>query len=294
MNPVVTLVEWTRNPDLVLYVLWHASRTDEKLLSVDELRKERVLNSKLTDEIESIFLNVVGANIPVAEAVRFTFMFENITVAWREQLVRHRANSYWSQSSRARPLSEFFEQHIYWTPDEISGNPEAEAHWDQCMRVIGKTYQLLENMGISRDNARGVLPQYMTHRISMTITLRSLVDLIKARTCWIAQSDIWHPVIRGMLEQISNKVDGRLAQVLGSPPCASAGKYHHCPIGPDNELRLRGEDPEPPCPLWLDEIAHHGEFYRMERARFLLGRFGQVWHPDLFQISVDVLRGATK
>jgi len=294
MKPTVTLVEWTRDPDLVLYVLWHASRTDEKLFSVDELKNRRLFNSVLADEIEDIFLNVIGANIPVAEAVRFTFMFENITVAWREQLVRHRANSYWSQSSRARPLGEFFEQHIYWTPDEISDNPEAEAHWDLCMRTIGETYQVLESIGISRDNARGVLPQYMTHRISMTITLRSLVDLIKARTCWIAQSDIWHPIIRGMLEQISNKVDSRLAQVLGSPPCANAGKYHHCPIGPDNELRLRGEDPEPPCPLWLGEINHQGEFYRIDRAQFLIDRFSQVWHPDLLMKAISVLGGRVK
>lgn len=287
-KPSVTLIEHTQDPDLVLYVLWKASRTDDEVHSVSwyrEMRETAMLEEKTVKEIDDIFYTIVAANIPVAESVRFTFLFQNITVAWREQLVRHRTNSYWSQSSRARPLGEFFEKHVYWTPEEIADNPLAVTLWDQCMRAVGETYRALEHMGISRENARGVLPQYMVHRISMTITLRHLVELVKARTCWIAQSDLWHPMICGMLSEIREKVDSRLANILGSPPCAAGAEYRWCPIGPDNGCRLRGEDPEPPCPLWLAQIGHHGDFYKRDRAIDLMHRFDRVWHADLVQIA---------
>lgn len=85
------------------------------------------------------------------------------------------------------------------------------------------------------------------------------------RNCWIAQHDIWAPVI----------------QVLGSDntvlPCANGAP---CPYWKDNVLRAEGKDPSPPCPIWCDRSIVGKD--RSAMRKYAVGR------PDFWQDEIGV------
>jgi hypothetical protein len=66
--------------------------------------------------------------------------------------------------------------------------------------------------------------------------------VINTRACWIAQGEIWSDVVQKYAE-----ISGRNAPPL---PCDS-GK---CPVEPDNVARYDLVDPNPPCPIWIDNL----------------------------------------
>lgn len=61
-------------------------------------------------------------------------------------------------------------------------------------------------------------------------------ELVRKRSCWIAQTDLWAPVI--------NKLQPLIASGKTLLPCDGG----HCPFKRDNDLRLMKKDPSPPCP----------------------------------------------
>ena len=61
------------------------------------------------------------------------------------------------------------------------------------------------------------------------------------RACWLAQSDLWTP----MLKLAGDSIGGGLMDAL---PCDDGV----CPFKRDVQLRLEGKDPNAPCPKYLD------------------------------------------
>jgi hypothetical protein len=62
-------------------------------------------------------------------------------------------------------------------------------------------------------------------------------DLVRKRSCWIAQTDLWEPIV--------TKLMGLLMKDKVMLPCDD-GK---CRFVRDNDLRKEGHDPSPPCPI---------------------------------------------
>jgi len=62
-------------------------------------------------------------------------------------------------------------------------------------------------------------------------------DLVRKRSCWIAQTDLWEPIVM--------KLMGILQKDKVMLPCDD-GK---CRFVRDNDLRKEGHDPSPPCPV---------------------------------------------
>ena len=62
-------------------------------------------------------------------------------------------------------------------------------------------------------------------------------DLVRKRSCWIAQTDLWEPIVNELL--------GVLGKDKVMLPCDD-GK---CRFIRDNDLRKAGHDPSPPCPV---------------------------------------------
>jgi hypothetical protein len=61
--------------------------------------------------------------------------------------------------------------------------------------------------------------------------------LVRKRSCWIAQTDLWEPIVSQLLVLL--KKDKVML------PCDD-GK---CRFIRDNDLRKAGHDPSPPCPV---------------------------------------------
>lgn len=82
-----------------------------------------------------------------------------------------------------------------------------------------------------------------TLSIQMLMSEEFAYELLRKRSCWIAQGDLWLPILEE-LEKIFI-VDGKSVIPGGVLlPCDTG----HCPFRVDNDLRRAGKDPSPPCP----------------------------------------------
>lgn len=85
----------------------------------------------------------------------------------------------------------------------------------------------------------GNLGQSMESKITAQICMPFdfAEELIRKRSCWIAQTDLWEPIV------------GELQTVIGREnvllPCYAGT----CRFKRDNDLRKAGKDPSPPCPV---------------------------------------------
>ena len=96
-------------------------------------------------------------------------------------------------------------------------------------------------------------------------------DIISKRNCWLAQHDLWLPLIRAAEAQI-----GKIAIL----PCSMKnGTHAKCPYEKDARLRYTMNDPNPPCPMhaYLNDIEF--DDYAQE-ARDMVARDNrpQFWH----------------
>lgn len=84
-TPKVTLLSHTADPLPLVYSLWQASKNEDKLMTVEDVKRD------VPDgEVRELFRRVIDQKIPIGEHVDFVFMIENVSVSWREQAVRHR------------------------------------------------------------------------------------------------------------------------------------------------------------------------------------------------------------
>jgi len=66
------------------------------------------------------------------------------------------------------------------------------------------------------------------------------VHLVRQRSCWIAQSELWQPILDPLYDVLG------LHKNWPALPCDVDGR---CTYQRDNDLRLAGKDPAPPCPI---------------------------------------------
>ena len=303
MDPTVRLVSFTHAPIETLVHLWEQSRTEGETISVDDMVSERIeleaypnlenhpyrtpdldAVKKRTDERLALFCQIMDADIPVAENVSFTFMLDNVSVALREQLVRHRIgakagerlgmdyapglhdSTWWAQSMRILDMGKFAENGKYLIPETIKDNKEVTTCfgmekgrkitvpelYKDFMMVAGKTYENLVKAGVPMEDARNVIPLAATHRISWTLNLAALKHIVGKRGCWILQLGIWKSVIVGMIEAIAKEVHPVFRRLI-SPPCMKGNRFTGCHFEIDNKRRIDGLDEIPACSLYLHE-----------------------------------------
>lgn len=277
MNPKVTLVSWTNNPIETIYIIWQASKSEKKLLSVSEVDKTKS---------QELFTKIVAQNIPVSEHINFVFMLENVSVSFREQMVRHRIgthvgdrlgvdivpgladSSWWSQSMRIQNMGKFFSKEQYRIPDSIKENSDAKTIYNRAMSNIQESYTRLLDKGIPMEDARDLIPLGTHHRISWVLNLSSLQHIIGKRCCWILQSGLWFPIIKGMIDELCQKVDP-IFRDLANPPCIKNDKFNTCVYNLENERRIEKKDLHHCCPLWLNETGNSQNYQYMHSKRFL-------------------------
>lgn len=291
MKPQIKLVTYTGSPVESVYHLWEASKVDGHVPSIEEIKDSPVLMEKA----RKLFWQVIHQQIPVGEHISFVFMLENVSVSFREQMVRHRVgtkvgdrigvdiipdlatSSWWSQSMRIQDMGLFASRGMYRVPDTLTGkvckghcegtdggltynhkqSATAEEVFREAMDSAQQAYNRLVQAGVPLEDAREVIPLGAQHRISWALNLQTLLHVLGKRGCYILQLGLWGPIIEGMIHELVAKVDPSF-QTLLAPPCVGAdGKFNSCIYPVENERRLDGRDAHSLCPLYVcrDEAA---------------------------------------
>jgi thymidylate synthase ThyX len=245
------------------------------------------------EKVQSTVRQLLADDVPVLEHIHFSFALRNISISLREQLVRHRIgvkigdaigidqipdladSSFWSQTSRMVPASNFASEGRYITPKSIDDrlmyndvNLTTANEYKRFMHHCETFYQELLDAGVPMEDARQILPLGYTHNIVWTLSLKALKHIIGKRACWIAQYGLWGEVIQGMVRELTKKVHP-IFNTIVAPPCFTNGKFSGCPIHQINVARLSGEDPYPPCPIWSTHT---------EDKHFPMPNYDHVWH----------------
>jgi thymidylate synthase (FAD) len=76
-----------------------------------------------------------------------------------------------------------YEEFGYIMPQSIAANEVAGEEYQDAMRMIGHTINMLTDMGIPREDAALLLPLGMTTRIVDKRNLRNLIDMSRQRMC---------------------------------------------------------------------------------------------------------------
>lgn len=147
----------------------------------------------------------------VFEHIYFTFKIEGISRACSHQLVRHRHCSF-TQRSQRYCSEDGFE---YITPPLI-GKSYSKADWYVgSMEEIRNNYEILQDMCISNEDARYILPNACTTELYLSCNLRELIHIANERLCTKAQ---WE--IREVVTEMVKRVHPNLRFML-VPKCKS-------------------------------------------------------------------------
>lgn len=266
--PKVTLLTWTKHPLETVYAVWQASKTEDELMMPYDVRL-KVPRRELVD----LFRAVIAQRIPIGEHVDFVFMFENVSVSWREHAVRHRIgttvsperlgtdivaveripdlpdSSWWSQSMRIQNMSQFAANKQYRMPETVlAAGPEAVNLYDDTMNIVARSYQALLSLGIPMEDARELIPIGAQHRISWRLNIGSLQHIVGKRGCWILQLGLWGPIITGMINELATKVHPVFREMV-CPPCLKGDTFTDCLYHEENRRRYTQDDCHAPCPL---------------------------------------------
>ena len=131
------------------------------------------------------------------EHVSFTFAIDGLSRVASHQLVRHRLASFSQQSQRYVKMSDSDPEAVV-IPDTIKNNPEALKIFNEAVKVSQKSYADLINLGISKEDARFILPHGHSTRLVMTMNARELHHFFNLRLCRRAQWEI-HELAKRML-----------------------------------------------------------------------------------------------
>lgn len=130
----------------------------------------------------------------VFEHVSFTWKIEGISRTCLAQLTRHRHASFTVRSQRY--CNESKQEFII--PPSLKENYDTTDYF----KIIKREYDRLLSKGVSREDARFILPQAISTDLYMTCNLRELLHIYKLRS---GQSAQWE--IRDLVSELVNMID---------------------------------------------------------------------------------------
>lgn len=196
----VTLTRITKNP----------------ILAIEEAASN-CYNSEATGDGKIMKHCIKSGHTSVTEFCDFTFHIEGISRALSHQLVRHRLASYAQRSQRYCSEDGF----NYVEPKSISNMREATDVYEYLMKQIGETYKKLQELGISNEDARMILPNACETQIEVKMNLRSLMHFMNERLCTCAQWEI-RELANLMKKEVVKKVPELECYLV--PKCEKHGK----------------------------------------------------------------------
>lgn len=162
----------------------------------------------------------------VFEHIYFTFKIEGISRACSHQLVRHRMCSFTQRSQRYCDEEKFG----YITPRSV--NEFNGAHQFRFgIEDAREHYATLIERGVSKEDARYILPNACSTELYLSCNLRELIHIANERLCTRAQ---WE--IREVVKEMVEKVDPGLRFML-KPKCQSGYMICNSPCKKQEELQ---------------------------------------------------------
>ena len=145
-------------------------------------------------EAENKLLNdlVISGHMSVFEHASFTFGIEDVSRECSHQLVRHRIASFSQQSLRYTKAQE----DAFRIPTSVFENKGFNDVWQNTIETLYKTYEELIASGVSKEDARGLLPMCTTSNLVMTMNARELLHFFELRICNRAQEEIRQIAVR--------------------------------------------------------------------------------------------------
>jgi len=130
-------------------------------------------------ETSSRFIQMLIArgHLSVLEHASATFRVRGVSRALSHQLVRHRLASYSQRSQRYVEESGF----PYVTPPQIAASAAAKKLYEEAIEASRAAYQKLIDLGLSREDARFVLPNACATEIVMTANFREWRHILALR-----------------------------------------------------------------------------------------------------------------
>lgn len=147
------------------------------------------------------------------EAVKVHFMVEGVTRSFTHQMVRQRTAVY-AQESLRFAVKEDMSDGVALPPSimgttaaadrpafdgPLSTEDEMRHIWDDAVETISDAYNVLVNMGMPAEDARGLLPHNITTRLNYVTDLRALQDHAGNRLCTQAQFE-WRMFFTRLIE----------------------------------------------------------------------------------------------
>lgn len=146
----------------------------------------------------------------VFEHIYFTFKIEGISRACSHQLVRHRHCSF-TQRSQRYCSEDGFDVVLPFSIAEKGGSYD----YEKIMNRINEFYMESQEVGISNEDARYILPNACETSLYLSCNLRELIHMANERLCTRAQ---WE--IRELVQQMVYCVNADLWFML-VPKCKS-------------------------------------------------------------------------
>lgn len=197
-----------------------------------------ILNGLDRDKTAS-FLKMLrdSGHLSPFEHVSFTFAAEGLSRVATHQLVRHRLASYSQQSQRYVGMS----GQTCIVPPSVLNNEKAHAIYKKQIKDAWSCYKELVDLGISKEDARFILPHGTETRLVMTMNARELHLFFSLRLCKRAQWEI-RDLARKMLilaRDTAPEIFG-----LAGPSCVVEGvckEVHSCNEPYENMEKMLSE-----------------------------------------------------
>lgn len=235
MDPKVTLISAPSNPDWIIDMIWQVSKTTNEM---DWTR----------DPDPDLLYNLIVEEVPVLRHLKFTFIIEDMSISFREQLVRTQWDDYWIQSGRITD----WENLMCPVPETIKHLDSLSEDWFAIVRSIRNFVREAKRAELTPEAYRDIIPVGALHRGAWSVNLQSLLMRFRKRTCWVAQNTKWTPILRQVSEQLREYHPA--FEDICLPPCKRRPWIHTgCVIPNIMQDRLDGTDPLPPCPIFVAE-----------------------------------------
>ena len=157
----------------------------------------------------------------VFEHIYFTFKIEGISRACSHQLVRHRHCSFTQRSQRYCSEDGF----DIITPPSVDRSQASLIEYDEILKDINNSYELLQCFDIPNEDARYLLPNACSTKLYLSCNLRELIHIANERLCTRAQ---WE--IRELVQKMVALIDPELHFML-VPKCKSGRIICNSPCG---------------------------------------------------------------
>jgi len=222
----ITLISWPSHPLKAIHCAVQ-NMNGNMIHDLDSISDKQAL--KTLNELKKTRLN--GA---IEFGGDYVFQIEDVPRAFTHQCVRNRVGASYSQESMRFAVKKG-DDFKYDTGMTIENDEVRNHEYKLAMKDVQKSYEKLLDIGVSPEDARGLLPINTLTKIGVRFNLMTLVKIAEVRLCYQSQGH-WRTVVERMKDEIAEKVSPEIASLLVRA-CDRTGKCEfksifdrECPI----------------------------------------------------------------